>query len=81
MAMLDEIDKRILEVLEKDSQTPLREISRQVNMPPSTVHGRVKRLRERGVIRGFVAILNPKALGFSVLAFILISRARWRLHP
>ncbi len=70
--MLDEVDKRILEVLEKDSRTPLRKISKQVKIPPSTVYGRIKRLRKRGVVRRFVAILNPKALGFLVLAFVLI---------
>ena len=70
--MLDEVDKRILEVLEKDNRTPLRKISKQVKIPPSTVYGRIKRLRKRGVVRRFVAILNPKALGFLVLAFVLI---------
>jgi len=70
--MLDEVDKRILEVLEKDNRTPLRKISKQVKIPPSTVYGRIKRLRKRGVVRRFVTILNPKALGFLVLAFIFI---------
>ena len=70
--MLDEVDKRILEVLEKDSRAPLRKISKQVKMPPSTVYERIKRLRKRGVVRRSVAILNPKALGFLVLAFVFI---------
>ena len=70
--MLDEVDKRILEVLEKNSRTPLRKISKQVKIPPSTVYGRIKRFRKRGVVRRFVTILNPKALGFLVLAFVFI---------
>ncbi|ANF22102.1 Lrp/AsnC family transcriptional regulator [Thermococcus piezophilus] len=69
---LDEIDKKILTILQKNSRTPLREISKEVNLAESTVYERIKKLKERGIIRKFTVILDPDSLGFKILAFILI---------
>ncbi|WP_456367303.1 Lrp/AsnC family transcriptional regulator [Thermococcus sp.] len=69
---LDEIDKKILMILQKNSRTPLREISREVGLAESTIYERIKKLKEKGVIKKFTVILDPNALGFNVLAFILI---------
>jgi Lrp/AsnC family transcriptional regulator for asnA, asnC and gidA len=69
---LDEIDKEILKVLQKNSRTPLREISKQVGLAESTVYERIKKLKERGIIKKFTIILDPESLGFHLLAFILI---------
>ncbi len=68
----DEIDKKILMILQKNSRTPLREISREVGLAESTIYERIKKLKEKGVIKKFTVILDPNALGFNVLAFILI---------
>ena len=70
--LLDEIDKEILRVLQKNSRTPLREISKRVGLAESTVYERIKKLKERGIIKKFTIILNPESLGFHLLAFILI---------
>ncbi|WP_297464098.1 Lrp/AsnC family transcriptional regulator [Thermococcus sp.] len=73
---LDDVDRKILAILQKNSRTPLREISREVGLAESTVYERIKKLKERGIIRKFTVVLDPEALGFNVLAFILIkSRA------
>lgn len=69
---LDEIDKEILKVLQKNSRTPLREISKQVGLAESTVYERIKKLKERGIIKKFTIIPDPEPLGFHLLAFILI---------
>ncbi|USS40568.1 Lrp/AsnC family transcriptional regulator [Thermococcus aggregans] len=69
---LDEIDKEILRVLQKNSRTPLREISKRVGLAESTVYERIKKLKERGIIKKFTIILDPESLGFHLLAFILI---------
>lgn len=69
---LDEIDKEILKVLQKNSRTPLREISKQVGLAESTVYERIKKLKERGIIKKFTIIPDPESLGFHLLAFILI---------
>ncbi|ALV63061.1 Transcriptional regulator, AsnC family [Thermococcus sp. 2319x1] len=70
--LLDEIDKEILRVLQKNSRTPLREISKRVGLAESTVYERIKKLKEKGIIKKFTIILDPESLGFHLLAFILI---------
>ncbi len=73
---LDDVDRKILSILQKNSRTPLREISREVGLAESTVYERIKKLKERDIIKKFTVILDPEALEFSLLAFILIkSRA------
>ncbi|GAB6101147.1 Lrp/AsnC family transcriptional regulator [Thermococcus atlanticus] len=71
-ANLDDIDRKILTILQKNSRTPLREISKEVGLAESTVYERIKKLKEHGIIRKFTVILDPDALGFTLLAFILI---------
>ncbi|AAL81667.1 transcriptional regulator [Pyrococcus furiosus DSM 3638] len=70
--ILDDIDKKIIEILQKDGKVPLREISKITGLAESTIHERIKRLRESGVIKKFTAVVNPEALGYNILAFILI---------
>ncbi|NPA47461.1 MAG: Lrp/AsnC family transcriptional regulator [Thermococci archaeon] len=69
---LDDIDREILSILQKNSRTPLREISKEVGLAESTVYERIKKLKERGIIKKFTVILDPDALGFHILALILI---------
>ncbi|ASJ02850.1 transcriptional regulator [Thermococcus profundus] len=69
---LDEIDKKILMILQENSRSPLREIAREVNLAESTVYERIKKLRERGVIQKFTVVLDPGSLGLNILAFVLI---------
>ncbi len=69
---LDDIDRRILAILQRNSRTPLREISREVGLAESTIYERIKKLKERGIINRFTVILDPDALGFRILAFVLI---------
>ncbi|ASJ07818.1 transcriptional regulator [Thermococcus siculi] len=69
---LDEVDRKILTILQKNSRTPLREISKEVGLAESTVYERIKKLKERGIIKKFTVMLDPDSLGFKILAFILI---------
>jgi len=69
---LDETDRKILTILQKNSRTPLREISKEVGLAESTVYERIKKLKERGIIQKFTVVLDPEALGFSIMAFVLI---------
>ncbi|MFA4645845.1 Lrp/AsnC family transcriptional regulator [Pyrococcus kukulkanii] len=70
--VLDDVDKKIIEILQKDGKVPLREISKITRLAESTIHERIKRLRESGIIKKFTAIVDPEALGYTMLAFILI---------
>ncbi|HTJ70888.1 MAG TPA: Lrp/AsnC family transcriptional regulator [Actinospica sp.] len=69
---LDEIDRAILRVLSRDARTPNNAIAELVGIAPSTCHGRIRALRERGVVRGFHADIDPAALGLGLQAMIAV---------
>lgn len=69
---MDEIDKRIIEILQQNARTSNADLARQVNLAPSAVLERVRKLEERGVIRGYVAQVNPRALGLAMTAFVFV---------
>ena len=69
---LDAIDRRLLELLQKDGRTSNADLARAVRMAPSAVFERVRRLERDGVIRGYGAQLDPRALECSLLAFVLV---------
>jgi DNA-binding Lrp family transcriptional regulator len=70
--MLDEKDELILEELRKDGRSSTARISRKTHIPRVTVHERIKKMRERGVIRKFTVIPDYKKLGLNTTAFILV---------
>ena len=69
---LDETDKAILRILLIDARTPYSRIARMLGLSEATVYLRVKKLKEKGVLRGFYADIDAFKIGFNVLAFVLI---------
>lgn len=72
MINLDEIDKIILNMLQENARISFKEIAEKANVSEATIHVRVKRLLNKGVIKGFKAIIDPKQVGKSTTAFVLI---------
>lgn len=70
--MIDSIDKKILGIIQQDARTANVEIARQVGLAPSAVLERLRKMEERGVIRGFTADLEPASVGFGLLAFVFV---------
>jgi Lrp/AsnC family leucine-responsive transcriptional regulator len=70
---LDLIDIRILNELQKDSSHSNVELAKRVHLSPSPCLMRVKALKEKGVIRNYVALADPKILGLGLNVFISIS--------
>ena len=70
--MIDAVDKTILNILQKDGRTSNADIARQINLAPSAVLERIRKLEERGVIRGYSADINPKALDFGLTSIIAV---------
>jgi Lrp/AsnC family transcriptional regulator for asnA, asnC and gidA len=68
--MLDRIDLKILRILNENARKSFREIGRELGISEGTVRNRVKRLTEKGIITGFHASINPKNLGFEVVAIL-----------
>ena len=67
---LDEVDQKILELLEKDARMSLKDIAECVFLSSTAVSTRIERLKEAGVIEGFQVQINPIALGYYTKAFI-----------
>lgn len=70
--MIDEIDATMLNILQANARTSNAEIARQVDLAPSAVFERIRKLEERGVIAGYSARIHPKAIGLPLLAFIFV---------
>jgi Lrp/AsnC family leucine-responsive transcriptional regulator len=70
--MLDETDRKILALLQDDARTPNAEIARRIGMAPSAILERIRKLEEKGVIRQYVARLDPAVLGRGLLAFVFV---------
>ncbi len=69
---IDEIDIAILKEVQEDSKTSYRDIAKKLGLSVGTVHNRVKKMADMGVIRSFAAILDPEKLGFDLTAVILM---------
>ena len=70
--MIDAKDRQILDVLQENARTTNAEIARRVGMAPSAIFERVRKLEEQGVIQGYGARLDARALELETLAFVLV---------
>lgn len=69
---LDEVDRKILSLLQRDASLSLDQIAERVGASKTPVWNRIRKLREAGVILRQVAILDPEALGLEACFFVLI---------
>jgi len=70
---LDDVDRRILTTLHADARISNSALAEAVGIAASTCHGRVRRLQELGVIRGYYTDIDPSAIGLSLQAMISVS--------
>jgi len=70
--MLDEISLKILKILQKKARIPNVEVARQVDMAPSAVLERIRKLENRGFIDGYEVRLNPQKFKRNLVAFITV---------
>ena len=73
---LDEIDLKILGLLQDDGRIANKDLARVVNLSPTPCLRRVGLLTEAGYIKGYKAVLDPAMLGFTLRAFLSIKRSR-----
>jgi Lrp/AsnC family leucine-responsive transcriptional regulator len=73
MDMLDDKDRAILLALEKDARRSTKAIAEELDIPRATVHEHIKRMCDRGIIRGFTVVPDFSKLGEPITAFILVS--------
>lgn len=70
--MIDDVDRKLLNFLQDDARMSNAELARRVGMVPSGVLERVKKLEERGLIRGYEARLDARKLGSGLVAFAFV---------
>jgi DNA-binding Lrp family transcriptional regulator len=72
----DEFDRRILRELQADARLPNNELAERIGLSPSPCLRRVRRLEEAGVIRGYTALVDPAAFGWTMVALATIRLGR-----
>lgn len=70
--MIDDVDRAILDALQQNARTSNAEMARRIGMAPSAIFQRVRKLEESGLIQGYTARINAKALGYGLVAFIMV---------
>jgi Lrp/AsnC family leucine-responsive transcriptional regulator len=72
---LDDVDRAVLVELQADARLSIAELGRRAGLSPPAVAERVRRLADDGVIRGFHADVDPRALGYTLSAIVRIRPA------
>lgn len=72
MSIIDETDRQILRVLQRDAATSLESLAEQLHVSVNTCWRRVRRLEENGILTARVAICDPAALGLGQTVFVAI---------
>ncbi|QIM62161.1 transcriptional regulator AsnC [Pasteurellaceae bacterium Orientalotternb1] len=67
---IDQLDQRILHVLTDDARTPYAEMAKNFGVSPGTIHVRVEKMRQAGIIEGTKLRINERKLGYDVCCFI-----------
>ncbi|HUL94361.1 MAG TPA: Lrp/AsnC family transcriptional regulator [Usitatibacter sp.] len=67
---LGRVDRRLLEILQRDGRLSNLELASRVNLSPSACLRRVRALEEAGVIRGYAALVDARRVGLQLLAFV-----------
>ena len=70
--MLDATDRTILELLQANGRTSNADIARKLDMAPSAILDRIRKLEQRGIILGYSARINPVAVGLGLTAFVMV---------
>ena len=73
---LDETDRRVLTMLQRDCRVPLQEAAEVLRVPKSTVHYRIRKLEQDGIVEGYHAKVSASRLGYDYLAVVLV-RAKY----
>lgn len=68
--VLDDLDRKILDMISKDARVPFLEVARECNVSGAAIHQRIQKLSKRGVIRGTQYELDPEMMGYETCAYI-----------
>ncbi|QQM46486.1 Lrp/AsnC family transcriptional regulator [Streptomyces liliifuscus] len=74
---MDDVDRALIAELQRDAAQAYALLGRAVGLSAGAAHDRVRKLRERGVIRRTTVEVDPAALGQGVLAFVMVDSSAW----
>ena len=80
MEKIDDLDRKIIQIITKNARIPFKDIATECNLSRAAIHQRVQRLIDSGVITGSGYIVNPKTLGFQMCTYIGITLERGSLY-
>ncbi len=69
---IDEVDKKILEILQTDATRSLEKIGKELGMSKTAIHYRINKLRDKKIIRKITALIDPNKVGYDIFAMSLI---------
>src|SRR3989338_7450903 len=72
MGIIDEKDRKILEILKENSNLSTHKISKNTLIPVTTVNNRIKKLKEQGIIKRYTLEVDRKKLGYRISAYIFV---------
>lgn len=81
LPLIDNLDRAILEALLSNARTAYAELAKQFNVSPGTIHVRVEKMKQAGIITGTRVEIDPKKLGYDVCCFIGIILKRAKDYP
>lgn len=73
MKPLDEIDKKLLNILQTNSRVTIRELSEQLHLSTTPIHERIKKLEKGGFIKQYITLVDPKKIGKKLIVYISVS--------
>lgn len=77
VASMDDVDRELVALLQQDATQAYAALGKAVGLSAGAAHERVRKLRERGVIRRTTVDVDPAALGRGVLAFVMVESSAW----
>ena len=72
MEQLDELDMKIIQILKEDSRIAYTKIAEKLQVPDTTVHFRIKKLKSSNIIKNFTILISPESFGYNMGALLKI---------
>ncbi len=80
MEKIDELDKKILEIISNNARIPFKDVAAECNVSRAAIHQRVQRLIDMGVIIGSGYHVNPISLGYNTCTYVGITLERGNMY-
>ncbi len=67
---IEELDRKILNVLNRDARMSFRRIAKELRISPTTLYNKVKKLERSGVLKGYIPLIDKESVGYDLMAII-----------